>query len=76
MTGMKNGSIAPRAGSLAPHLKLYVMVWIGYCALLVLLPVRYGRLESFTTAASMFFWVLLSAAVAYGVHGMLGRSAD
>ena len=60
----------------APHINLYIAVWIGYCALLLILPVRYGRLESFTTVWSMSLWVLLSAAVAYGVHIALDRGTN
>jgi len=60
----------------APHINLYIAVWIGYCALILILPVRYGRLESFTTAVSLLLWVLVSAVVAYGVHAVFGRGAD
>lgn len=59
----------------APYINLYVAVWIGYCALLLLLPVRYGQLEGFTTAVSLSLWVIVSAAIAYGVHAALGAQA-
>jgi hypothetical protein len=42
-------------------------VWVGYFALLLLLPVRYGRLESVTAAISLVLWVFVSTVVAYGV---------
>jgi hypothetical protein len=54
---------------------LYLAVWIGYFALLWLLPVRYGRLESSTTAMSLALWVFVSTVVAYGVHALVGGTS-
>jgi hypothetical protein len=55
------------------HVKVYAGVWIGYFGLLLVLPVRYGRLEAITAASSLGGWVLLSILCAWLTHGWLTR---
>jgi hypothetical protein len=52
----------------ARHVHLYACAWVGYFALLALLPVSYGPLEAFPATAGLVLWVLLSLVAAYGVH--------
>jgi hypothetical protein len=62
-----------RTVSSAWHVRLYAGVWAGYFGLLLALPIRYGRLEALTAAASLLGWVALSLLCAWLTHRWLMR---
>ena len=52
----------------ARHVHLYACAWLGYFALLALLPVSYGPLEAFPAVCRPGVVGALSLVAAYGVH--------
>lgn len=55
------------------HIQIYLFTWLGYFALLALLPVRYGTLQSSVAALSLLLWVALSIIAAYLTHHAFAR---
>jgi len=49
------------------HIRLYAYTWVGYFALLVLLPVSYGSREAALAGSGLLLWAAGSVAIAYFV---------
>jgi oligosaccharide repeat unit polymerase len=54
------------------HVHVYLWTWVGYFALLLLLPVRYGTLQSTIALFGLLSWAILSALVAYATALFVG----
>jgi hypothetical protein len=50
---------------------MYLCTWAVFLILLLVLPVRYGRLEMAVASFSLFSWVAISGLVAYVTHRVL-----
>lgn len=59
--------MSPRQTLVAPHIRYVAYAWLGYFAMLLALPVRYGRLESTQTLAALLTFATLSIVVALAV---------
>ena len=57
-----------RSAGKAWHVRMYAGVWVAYFALLLVLPIRYGRIEAFTATFSLIGWVVLSLLCAWLTH--------
>lgn len=61
---------------MAPHLRLFAAAWIGYLALTVLVPVRYGSLRAADAAFGMLLFFLLALLIAAIVDALCQRGAS
>ncbi len=59
------GAVRASGYAQTQHVRVYLWTWVGYFALLLLLPVRYGTLQSTIALFGLLSWAVLSALVAY-----------